>query len=124
MNFDLKSLRPFIGTKNYNVSRAFYRDLGFKEVILSDTLSVFQTAQFSFYLQDHYEKAWVENTMLFLEVVDVEKEFSNLKALELKTKYPDIRIMPLKRETWGRVFYVIDPAGVLLHIGQFYPSPN
>jgi hypothetical protein len=122
MNLDLNSIRAFVGAKNYDVSRAFYRDLGFEESVISSNLSLFQTGQFALYLQDHFNKDWVENTMLFLEVKDVKKEFEEIKSLQLTSKYADIKILPIKKESWGDVFYIIDPAGVLLHVAQFASS--
>ncbi len=32
MKHQAKSIRPFIGTKNFELSRSFYCDLGFKEI--------------------------------------------------------------------------------------------
>lgn len=119
MKLDLNSIRPFVGSKNYAVSRAFYRDLGFEEVVLSNNLSLFQSDSFGFYLQDYFDKAWLENTMLFLEVKDVLKEFNTIKELGLTKKYPGTELRPMRKETWGDVFYIIDPAGILLHIAQF-----
>jgi len=46
------SIRPFIGAKNFEVSRSFYRDLGFQEVILGPNFSYFRTEGIGFYLQD------------------------------------------------------------------------
>jgi hypothetical protein len=34
MEHKAKSIRPFIGVKNFELSRNFYQDLGFEEVIL------------------------------------------------------------------------------------------
>jgi hypothetical protein len=119
MKLDLNCIRSFVGAKNFDVSRAFYHDLGFEEKVISANLSLFQTAEYGFYLQDYFNQVWLENTMLFLEVKDVHKEFEDLNALELTKRYPDIKILPMKKETWGDVFYIIDPAGVLLHIAQF-----
>jgi hypothetical protein len=53
------SIRPFIGAKNFEVSRSFYRDLGFEETVLSNNMSVFKTGALSFYLQDYYLKDWI-----------------------------------------------------------------
>ena len=78
-----KSIRPFIGAKDYEVSRRFYRDLGFEETILTPQLSVFKSDGFAFYLQDAYVKDWVDNTMIFLEVEDVNRFWNDLQALGL-----------------------------------------
>jgi hypothetical protein len=48
------SIRPFIGAINFEMSRNFYRDLGFKESILSHNMSYFKTDGLGFYLQDTY----------------------------------------------------------------------
>ncbi|MES1219975.1 MAG: glyoxalase, partial [Bacteroidota bacterium] len=45
------SIRPFIGAKDFEVSRNFYIDMGFEEKVLSPNLSVFKTNGLGFYLQ-------------------------------------------------------------------------
>jgi catechol 2,3-dioxygenase-like lactoylglutathione lyase family enzyme len=119
MKLEINSLRPFVGAKNFDVSRAFYRDLGFEEAIISNGLSLFRSGVFGFYLQNYYLKEWLENTMLFLEVRDVHKQFQQVQESGLDKKYPHARIQPVKKEEWGEVFYIIDPAGILLHVAQF-----
>jgi len=64
MNHKAKSIRPFIGAKDYEISREFYKDLGFEEIILSNTMSYFKTQEMGFYLQDAYVKDWVDNSMV------------------------------------------------------------
>lgn len=115
-----KSIRPFIGAKDYTVSRSFYRDLGFQETELGNNMSVFKTGETSFYLQDAYIKDWVDNTMVFLEVDDVARYWNELQALELPAKYKNVRITPIKTYDWGRECFIHDPSGILWHIGEFY----
>jgi len=67
------SIRPFIGAKDYELSRNFYRDLGFQENVLSNDMSLFKTDQIRFYLQNAYIKDWIDNSMIFLEVADVDR---------------------------------------------------
>ncbi|CAG5072549.1 hypothetical protein DYBT9623_04190 [Dyadobacter sp. CECT 9623] len=74
-------MRPFIGAKDFEVSRRFYRDLGFEEVVLEHNFSVFKLDQLAFYLQDYYIKDWIDNSMIFLEVDDVERYYADLQAL-------------------------------------------
>jgi len=120
MKSEITSIRPFIGAKDYAVSRAFYRELGFTENVIDGKLSVFHKDKISFYLQDYYHKDWIENTMLFLEVTDVQEQYQFLKDAKLDEKYPGVRLMAIKKETWGEECFLIDPAGVLLHFGLFY----
>ncbi|MFB0945372.1 MAG: hypothetical protein ACI9V1_000344 [Spirosomataceae bacterium] len=56
INFGPKSIRIFIGSKNYNISRNLYVDLGFEELKLSINMSYFKLGEFGFYLQDAYVK--------------------------------------------------------------------
>jgi len=113
------SIRPFIGAKNFDVSRSFYRSFGFAESILSPAMSYFTKQGFGFYLQDAYVKDWVDNTMLFLEVDDVEKYWTELLSLGLPDKYEGVKFTPIRKEPWGKECFVHDPSGVLWHIGEF-----
>ena len=119
MQHKAKSIRPFIGAQNYTVSRAFYRDLGFAEVVLNPSMSLFKTASIAFYLQDAYVKDWIDNTMVFVEVEDVAQQYQDLLALDLPSKYPGVRLLPIRVERWGKECFLHDPSGVLWHFGQF-----
>jgi len=113
------SIRPFIGAKDFQLSRNFYRDFGFEEVILTSNLSLFKTAKFAFYLQDAFIKDWVDNTMVFLEVENVAVFWRELLALNLESKYNTVRLVPIRIEHWGKECFVHDPSGILWHIGEF-----
>jgi hypothetical protein len=120
MEHNAKSIRPFIGAKNFELSRSFYRDLGFEETILGNNMSVFKTGNLSFYLQDAYVKDWIDNTMIFLEVEDVGSYWNKLVVLKLPDKYKEARISPIKVYDWGKECFVHDPSGILWHIGEFF----
>lgn len=122
MQHQAKSIRPFIGSKDFEVSSSFYRDLGFEEITLAKGFSLFKTGEMGFYLQDAYVKDWLDNTMVFLEVENVDAFWSQLSALNLPAKYPGAKITPIRTEPWGRECFVHDPAGVLWHFGQFLKS--
>ncbi len=119
MSINALSIRPFIGSKDYEISRAFYRDMEFEEIIISHDMSLFRTPKIGFYLQKYYNADWVNNTMLFVEVDDVEVYYNHLLTLNLTEKYRDARIKPIRTEDWGKECFVHDPAGVLWHFGQF-----
>lgn len=120
MKLEAISLRPFIGSKNFEVSRSFYSALGFGETIISKGFSVFQLEGLSFYLQDAYIEEWINNTMLFIEIKDVEKWYEWMKEQEFDKTFPGVQLKPIRKEDWGQECFLIDPAGVLLHFGQFY----
>jgi len=119
MEHKAKSIRPFIGAKDYAISRSFYRDLGFEETVLSPQLSVFKTQSLGFYLQDAYVKDWIDNTMVFMEVDDVSRFWNELQTLDLPAKYGGVRLTPIRTLDWGSECFVHDPSGILWHIGQF-----
>lgn len=119
MEHKAKSIRPFIGSENFEVSRSFYRDLGFDEVVLFHNMSYFKTGDFGFYLQDGYVKDWIENTMVFMEVEDVTRFWHELQALNLTAKYETVKLVPIKTYEWGSECFVHDPSGILWHFGEF-----
>ncbi|QSW88103.1 glyoxalase [Flavobacterium endoglycinae] len=119
MNQNIKSIRPFIGAKNFELSRSFYRDLGYEEVVLESNFSVFKSGETAFYLQDYYAKEWIENTMIFVEVDDVERYYSELLALHLPEKYEGVKLTPIRYLDWGSECFLHDPSGVLWHFGVF-----
>jgi len=113
------SIRPFIGAKDFELSRSFYRDLGFQESVLMPNMSLFWTGEIGFYLQDAYVKDWIDNTMIFLEVDDVERYWKELQALDLTSKYTGVRLTPIRTYDWGRECFLHDPSGILWHFGEF-----
>lgn len=120
MEHKAKSIRPFIGAKNFEVSRQFYSNLGFKENVLSHNMSYFETENVGFYLQDADVKDWIDNTMIFMEVDDVVRFWNELQALNLTAKYDTIKLVPIRNNDWGRECFVHDPSGILWHFGEFY----
>ena len=119
MQHQPSSIRPFIGAKDFNLSRQFYQHLGFEETILSPDMSVFKVGALAFYLQDAYIKDWVNNTMIFLEVPDVEAYWTWLQSLDLPAKYPQVRVVPVQYNDWGKECFLHDPSNILWHFGQF-----
>jgi hypothetical protein len=119
MQNNYKSIRPFIGSKNFTTSRSFYRDLGFEENLLAPNLSVFKAGNQAFYLQDAYVKDWVDNTMVFMEVANIAVFWEELVKLNLPEKYEGARIIPVRELDWGKECFVQDPSGILWHFGEF-----
>jgi len=119
MNLKANSIRPFIGAKDYELSRSFYRDLGFQEIILSDDMCLFKTDQIGFYLQNAYVRDWIDNSMIFIEVQDVDRSWKELSDLDLTSKYQGVRLTPIRKYDWGRECFLHDPSGILWHFGQF-----
>jgi hypothetical protein len=107
------SIRPFIGAKNFEQSRSFYQDIGFNETILSPVLSLFTWGELGFYLQDAYIKEWIDNTMIFFQVENVQHTWDELVSMELTRKYQDVKLTPIRVENWGRECFLHD-SGILV----------
>lgn len=120
MDFLSKSIRPFIGAKNYQESRGFYKALDFEEVELGDKMCLFRVNEhLGFYLQDYYVEDWINNSMVFLEVDDIEKCAAELSKRGLQEKYKGVRFTGIKQFDWGRELFMHDPSGVLWHFCEF-----
>jgi catechol 2,3-dioxygenase-like lactoylglutathione lyase family enzyme len=122
MNHKALSIRSFIGAKNFEISRNFYQDLGFQEVVLERNFSYFYTEGIGFYLQDAYVKDWIDNSMIFMEVDSVDRYYQELLVLDLPSKYEGVRLTPIQIYGWGKECFLHDPSGILWHFGEFSES--
>ena len=119
-SYHSKSIRSFIGSKNYEESRRFYCELGFEKVEIGEKMTLFKVNEnLAFYLQDYYQKKWINNSMIFLEVEDVELCERDVRARDLEKRYKNVRFTEIKNLEWGREFFMHDPSGVLWHFGEF-----
>ncbi len=120
MNYQPKAIRPFIGARNYEESREFYSALGFEEVVIDPKMSLFKVNDdLSFYLQNAYVKDWIDNSMILLEIDDVEKCTDELLAKGLHDKYERVKFSRIRDSEWGRELFMHDPSGVLWHFFEF-----
>ena len=119
MNHKAISIRPFIGSKNFEISRSFYRDLGFEETELFPNMSVFKADGLAFYLQDAYVRDWIDNTMVFMEVDNADRYYRELLALNLPEKYEGVRVVATRTYDLGAECFLHDPSGILWHFGEF-----
>lgn len=121
MKFDAQSIRPFIGARDFQLSRQFYADLGFHESEVAPNMSLFRVNdKLGFYLQDAYVPDWINNSMLFLEVGDVNRHYEELQHLGLHHKYTGAKLSPVVYNDWGKECFLHDPSGILWHFGEFY----
>ncbi|WP_192347065.1 glyoxalase [Algoriphagus sp. Y33] len=116
-----KSIRTFIGAKDYAESIRFYEVLGFKVQSVGEKMSVVKVSEkIAFYLQDAYLKSWCENSMIFLEIEgDLESYWEAVKVLGLPDKFPGTKLSSIRYNDWGNEFFLHDPAGNLWHFGIF-----
>ena len=120
MKHAAKSIRAFIGASNFEESRLFYQEIGFVESPISRNMSYIRvTDKLGFYLQNAYVEDWINNSMIFLEVDNVNRYWKELGSMNLHQRYKTVKLTPIREENWGREFFMHDPSGVLWHFGEF-----
>ncbi|MNI42078.1 hypothetical protein D3C73_963500 [compost metagenome] len=58
--------------------------------------------------------------MIFMEVEDVARYYDELLALDLSSRYQNVRLTPIRHEEWGSECFLHDPSGILWHFGAFH----
>ncbi|ELV8719589.1 hypothetical protein QNE87_004242 [Vibrio vulnificus] len=106
-------IKAFIPSKDYETSKSFYSEIGFKSEYVTDDLTLFQNGECLFFLQRFYTQDLANNFMLQICVSDIKEAFELCSISKCKTK-----ISPIQQENWGRVFYLWGPVGELLHITE------
>lgn len=111
--------RVFVPAQNFQLSRNFYQALGWQENWSNERLAELELGGVRFLLQDYFVKAWAENCMLQITVVDAAAWHTHVEAVLASGWYGSARVTPPKREPWGFIVtYVQDPSGVLLHFAE------
>jgi uncharacterized glyoxalase superfamily protein PhnB len=120
MKQSAQAIMPFIGSKNFQESCDFYGLLGYEiSHISSGFARVYIQDKISFYLQGAYSKEWCENTMVFLEVENLEAQHEFFQSLSLPEKFAGTTLSQIVKQEWGQEFFLHDPAGILWHFGRF-----
>ena len=117
-NMTTVEIKAFVPSRDFELSKQFYRDLGFDVAWSSDALAYLRHGNSSFLLQNFYVPVHAGNSMMHLLVEDVEAWWSHVEARGLAAKY-GVKVEPPEDRPWGiRDFVVVDPSGVLWRIGQ------
>ena len=117
------NLSAFVPAKDFELSRSFYRDLGFHENWGNDQACELELEGYRFILQNFYVKDHAGNFMMSLMVEDADKWWEYIQSSGLPKKYDLKMAKPPELQPWGlRVLYLTDPTGVLWHIAD-RPKP-
>ena len=113
-------VKIFVPAKDFELSLSFYKAMGWQMNWVSDDgLAELELADCRFYLQNHYNKAWANNFMIYVVVDDAQAWYDHALAVIATGEYGELRIRPPKEEPFGAlVAHLIDPSGVLLHLAQ------
>ena len=116
-------VRPFLPSKDLDVSKRFYEAVGFDKLAEGDDVAIFRAGSGGFILQRRYQQDWAENCMMQLMVDDLDAWWAHILSLDLPARFA---VQPPKApavQPWGlRVAYLIDPCGVLWHVAQRRPG--
>jgi len=112
------SVRPFVPSRDFDLGKRFYADLGFEVAPLGDGVAHVQIGNFAFLLQNHFVEQWASNFMMHLMVTNLDDWWAHISSLNLDERY-NVRTIAPKMEPWGlKVAYVDDPSGVLWHFAE------
>jgi catechol 2,3-dioxygenase-like lactoylglutathione lyase family enzyme len=111
-------LKAFVPAKDFELSKRFYRDLGFTLASDGDGVAYFHHQTVSFLLQNFYVKDFAENSMMHLLVEDVDAWKAKVDESGVAARY-GVSVSAVQRQPWRmRDFTLLDPSGVLWRIGQ------
>lgn len=126
-NLTAVELKAHLPSKDFDLSKQFYQDLGFTLCWSEGNLAYFHFGEHNadrhhskvgFLLQNYYVKEFAENLMMHLIVEDVEPWWARVQTQQLAQRY-GVRAGPPADREWGhRDFTLNDPAGVLWRIAQ------
>jgi hypothetical protein len=117
-NMTTVEIKAFLPSRDFELSKRFYVDLGFTVASSSEDLAYLHADRSSFLLSKFYRKEFAENLMMHLLVEDVEAWWQHTQDQQMAQRY-GVRVNPPEDRPWRiRDFTITDPAGVLWRIGQ------
>lgn len=117
MNLETIEIKAFVPARDFELSKRFYRDLGFNIPWSSDELAYLYAGDSSFLLQNVHRREHAENFMMHMLVEDVAAWWRVVQDQRLAERY-GVRNEPPEDRPWGiREFVLFDPSGVVWRIG-------
>lgn len=117
-NLRVIEIKAFVPARNFELSKQFYRDIGFTMASDGGGVAYFHVETASFLLQDFCAEALAENFMMHLLVEDVDAWWARIEESGVVAKY-GVKLFGIEEQPWRmRDFCITDPSGVLWRIGQ------
>ena len=117
-NLKVVEIKAFVPAKDFELSKRFYGDLGFKLASDGGGVAYFVHDDASFLLQDFYNEELAKNLMMHLLVEDVDAWRASVSESGVAEKY-GVKVTEPTQQPWRmRDFVVIDPSGVMWRIAQ------
>lgn len=117
-NLRVVELKAFVPARDFELSKRFYRDIGFTMASDGGGVAYFHHGEASFLLQDYFDPGLAANLMMHLLVEDVDAWRQSLEERGIAEAY-GVKIGPVELQPWRmRDFVLFDPCGVLWRVAQ------
>ncbi len=117
-NLAVTEIKAFVPSKNFEVSKQFYKDVGFTMASDGGGVAYFHFENAAFLLQDFCAASFAENYMISMLVEDVDAWWQQVHDSGVAEKY-GVRLSAVELQPWRmRDFCLTDPSGVMWRIGQ------
>jgi catechol 2,3-dioxygenase-like lactoylglutathione lyase family enzyme len=117
-NLNITEIKAFVPAKDFELSKQFYKDLGFTMASEGGGVAYFHMNLVSFLLQDFCTETLAENFMMHILVEDVDAWWTHIDGTGVASKY-GVQLGAIESQPWRmRDFCLSDPSGVLWRIGQ------
>ncbi|HEX2584644.1 MAG TPA: VOC family protein [Steroidobacteraceae bacterium] len=117
-NLKVIEIKAFIPAKDFELSKRFYQDVGFKLASSGGGIAYLHYGSASFLLQDFYAEALAKDFTMHLLVEDIDAWWQQLTQAGIAAKY-GVTIGNIETQPWRmRDFELTDPSGVCWRIAQ------
>jgi len=117
-NLNVIEIKAFIPSEDFELSKRFYQDVGFKLASSSGGVAYLHYGNASFLLQDFYTAGLLKDFTMHLLVEDVDAWWQQLTQAGIAAKY-GVTIGNIETQPWRmRDFELTDPSGVCWRIAQ------
>jgi hypothetical protein len=111
-------IKAFVPAKDFELSKAFYKDIGFTMASEGGGVAYFHFEHASFLLQDFCAEFFAENFMMHMLVSDVDAWWIRINESGVVAKY-GVKQTSIELQPWRmRDFCLTDPTGVVWRIGE------
>ncbi len=117
-NLRVIEIKAFVPARNFDLSKQFYKDIGFTMASEVGGVAYFHFGDASFLLKDFLAESFAENFMMHMLVEDVDAWWDRINQSGVVASY-GVKLSGIELKPWRmRDFSITDPSGVLWHIAQ------
>lgn len=121
MNLAAVEIKAFVPAADFDLSKEFYRALGFEIPWSSEDLAYVRHGATSFLLQAFNEPGFIKNFQMHLLVENVDDWHAQVLSSGVTSRF-GVRVGEPQDQPWAmRDFTLFDPSGVLWRVAQNIP---